>query len=50
MGETDEANTVQRTIARMVQFTPAFLASEIGVHDVLEASKSHKCQEFKCIQ
>ena len=50
MGETEEANSVQRTIARMVQFTPTFLASEIGVNDVLEASRSHKCQQFKCVQ
>ena len=48
MGDSEDANSVQRTISTMFKITPAFIAQQIGVNDVLEAREANKCQQFKC--
>merc|ERR1712227_1081792 len=48
MGDSEDANSVQRTISTMFQMTPAFIAQQIGVNDVLDAREANKCQQFKC--
>merc|ERR1712107_608057 len=48
MGDSEDANSVQRTISTMFKITPAFIAQQIGVNDVLDAREANKCQQFKC--
>merc|ERR1719192_1912674 len=49
MGEAEhEANTVQRLLAALVRHTPASLADTLGVAEVFQASKTRRCEQFKC--
>merc|ERR1711963_912994 len=50
MGGSSDGNYVQRSLAALVQYTPTFLAQRIGVDDVVQATSSEKCQQFKCLQ
>jgi len=50
MGGSSDGNYVQRSLAALVQYTPTFLAQRIGVEDVVQATSSEKCQQFKCLQ
>merc|ERR1719150_1878084 len=51
MGEAEhEANTVQRLLAALVRHTPASLADTVGVTEVFQASKTRRCEQFKCMQ
>jgi len=50
MGSSSDGNYVQRSLAALVKYTPTFLAQRIGVEDVVQATSSEKCQQFKCLQ
>merc|ERR1711983_88217 len=50
LGGSSDGNYVQRSLAALVQYTPTFLAQRIGVEDVVQATSSEKCQQFKCLQ
>merc|ERR1712137_52428 len=49
MGNSKEANFVQRSMAAMVHYTPTFVANTFGMKKVLQATENKECHQFKCL-